>query len=519
MPDDFLNPYHFRPLSEGVASISDSGSLDIKDFRDEEFGFATATRDGHATYAPGTYSGRIVCKLTTKTPLVVGGRLHSGEKDKKAYNIIEPFLLEDRAAIPATSLKGMISSVLEAASNSAMRVLADTEVAVKIPIPGQRRSRKVSVGSVHELFRRAPGAIDAAESLPMSSERRRVTPAERMMGFVPVDADRSADPLPGLAGRLRFSNALLEGDHPFYDAPCQVRDSRFGNIPGGDIGFLPLRVLVDPKIKSTPMYYRPHGNAGETKESIAVGHSTPQGRKFYLHQTREIVSEPWRSRVQSAGKRQDMRSLAKPVRTDVVFWFHVDFDNLSRSELALLCFALRPTERFWHKLGHGKSIGLGSVQIDPVVHLEIERLDRYAFDNALDAPRATAYGRLADAPERYQRGAVASEKLKDVSPAKLAAEGLASRKDSVSVNALLRIGEGHDVNLPPVVPVAMEAKKLDQWISESEDAEDRTFEWFMNNDKAGSARQFLRPLDRARTLAHAALKPTPTGARRDKDKR
>ena len=46
------------------------------------------------------------------------------------------------------------------------------------------------------------------------------------------------------------------------------------------------------------------------------------------------------------------------VPANLVFIFRIRFDNLSRRELSLLLYSLRPAELFRHKLGMGKSIGL-----------------------------------------------------------------------------------------------------------------------------------------------------------------
>lgn len=58
----FLNPYHFIPLADpDVAGWHTAGRPDAN------------SELSHAHYAPGTHSGRIVCRLTTRTPLVIGG--------------------------------------------------------------------------------------------------------------------------------------------------------------------------------------------------------------------------------------------------------------------------------------------------------------------------------------------------------------------------------------------------------------------------------------------------------------
>ncbi|MEI6068665.1 MAG: hypothetical protein WCP96_15085 [Methylococcaceae bacterium] len=69
-----------------------------------------------------------------------------------------------------------------------------------------------------------------------------------------------------------------------------------------------------------------------------------------------------------------------PLSNGSTFEFDVAFDNLSEYELGLLCYALKPSKDFRHKLGMGKPIGLGSVNIDITELVLIDRHQRYAKD-------------------------------------------------------------------------------------------------------------------------------------------
>jgi hypothetical protein len=53
----------------------------------------------------------------------------------------------------------------------------------------------------------------------------------------------------------------------------------------------------------------------------------------------------------------------------------------------LLCFALRPSHLFRHKLGMGKSLGLGTVRIDVDRIDMIDRSMRYLHDDPFSDPR------------------------------------------------------------------------------------------------------------------------------------
>lgn len=106
----FVNPYHFVP----AAKVCDKA---VRPFLTDNSHFQDRFREG-------TLSGRVVCRMTTETDLFIGaGKKKEAEDNKPAE--LAPFELHGRRAIPASSIKGMLSSVMEAASNSALRVLEE----------------------------------------------------------------------------------------------------------------------------------------------------------------------------------------------------------------------------------------------------------------------------------------------------------------------------------------------------------------------------------------------------------
>ena len=108
----YHNPYHFVPAVD-EERLDD---LSIEDFP------LKSNHVRHDRYVDGTYSGRIICRLTTETPAFVGANRTREATDQTPAEIA-PFLLNDKPAIPASSLRGLVSSIAEAASNSALRVL------------------------------------------------------------------------------------------------------------------------------------------------------------------------------------------------------------------------------------------------------------------------------------------------------------------------------------------------------------------------------------------------------------
>src|SRR5688500_8287368 len=109
----FYNPYHFVPVKEETRE----NDLSIENFK---LGDTLSIKNiTHDRYFPNSKSGRIICRITTETPTVIGDN-HSKDGE---FTKVHPYLFEDKPAIPATTLRGMISSLVEASTNSSLRVL------------------------------------------------------------------------------------------------------------------------------------------------------------------------------------------------------------------------------------------------------------------------------------------------------------------------------------------------------------------------------------------------------------
>lgn len=119
MPEQFHNPYHFVPIPK-------SGRKG--DCSKTDFIAGTTPHLTHDRYlTEDHFSGRIICRLETLSPIFIGGRHKEGERE------IPPFELETGIpAIPASSLRGLISSLAETASNSALRVLEDEDYSRRV---------------------------------------------------------------------------------------------------------------------------------------------------------------------------------------------------------------------------------------------------------------------------------------------------------------------------------------------------------------------------------------------------
>lgn len=111
----FHNPYHFLPFAR----------LRLPPQAQAEGSVAQQAREGghsHALYAADRLTGALTVELETVTPLFVGGGRGEDTRADRPV-VVAPFLWKGIHAIPGTSLRGMLSQVLEPMSGSAMRVL------------------------------------------------------------------------------------------------------------------------------------------------------------------------------------------------------------------------------------------------------------------------------------------------------------------------------------------------------------------------------------------------------------
>ncbi len=109
----FYNPYHFVPLKAPASQHRQNYDRIAQ-------GKTPFIR--HDRWEKDAFSGRIECKLKTISPLVVGAQQQQGDKNSNTPGRVTPY--RNGQYLPANSLRGMIASVTEIISNSALRVLS-----------------------------------------------------------------------------------------------------------------------------------------------------------------------------------------------------------------------------------------------------------------------------------------------------------------------------------------------------------------------------------------------------------
>jgi CRISPR-associated protein (TIGR03986 family) len=217
------------------------------------------------------------------------------------------------------------------------------------------------------------------ELLPFNKTREQITLAEQMFGFVENNGDEKNDVgESSLAGRIYPSAAKFEGIKNPNDSVQKVEneDDCYEKNPTTPDSLTLLKILASPKPPSPAMYFK---DGYIAKNRLNADEHEPQGRKFYLHNNSN-EGRPWETKLtgDKLEKVKNQMMMVKPVRKDSVFSFYIDFENLAKIELGALLYALRPNDVFRHKIGLGKPIGLGTIKIDVLELLKIDREKRYS---------------------------------------------------------------------------------------------------------------------------------------------
>ena len=114
-------------------------------------------------------------------------------------------------------------------------------------------------------------------------------------------------------------------------------------------------------------------------DTASPGDTRLHGSRFAVHSKDHGMLTDAQFQQTDSDKRH-LFTAVRPMKPSNEFKFDVHFDNLTRDELGLLLLSLEPSRHFAHKIGRGKSHGLGSVHL--AVHSVglIDRSTRYSVD-------------------------------------------------------------------------------------------------------------------------------------------
>ena len=203
---------------------------------------------------------------------------------------------------------------------------------------------------------------------------------------------------------------------------------------------------------------------------------------MYVHSSHKAGETPWRTQ-NNINNHQKVR--INPIRRETTFYFHVDFENLDKWELGMLLYALRPTDGFRPKLGMGKSIGLGTVCIDPVGLFLLDREKRYSNDDIFASKRYhQVYKEVEEFPNELYHKEAEIKNSENVLSWQDLREYFRKTVSPDIRQALEILGDPTKV-IHPVHTPQIEGKDIEQ----------ETFKWFAKNERKGRQEK-LKALDK-----------------------
>lgn len=161
------------------------------------------------------------------------------------------------------------------------------------------------------------------------------------------------------------------------------------NLGQGDVlmGKMSPKILASPKPTTFQHYLKqPQGVNTPLKELVHWNSKDAQirGSKMYWHRNINRSRNTWIEQNDNIKDSDTQHTTINPVKEGVKFSGRIRFENLSPVELGTLLFALDLPEEHYHKLGMGKPLGMGSLQIKPTLIIK-DKKKRYSSlfnDNA-----------------------------------------------------------------------------------------------------------------------------------------
>lgn len=157
----------------------------------------------------------------------------------------------------------------------------------------------------------------------------------------------------GFPGRVSFEDAYYQGDKPL----TELLESESYAALGSPKPTTFQHYLVQPGYDTKTLK---HYN-----DKVSI-----RGYKQYWHQQSHRLSKDKNTIP------ENMRVTLRPVKADTSFQGKIHFENLTSIELGALLFALELPEGCFHKIGMGKPLGLGSIEVKPRLYLS-DRPKRY----------------------------------------------------------------------------------------------------------------------------------------------
>ena len=467
--DSFHNPYTFIPSPPRQELGGFAG-----DFDPLKCGL------NHATLQKDLWTGYLPIKLTTVTPLVLPKtedeeRLSTEHQEHQTYDTLNH--------LPESSLRGMLRSAYEVVTNSRYGCFQNND------------RLAYRMGKKKEKYPKSPADL-LHSSLKQASNRSKLSPADRLFGWVPLrkSDDQKQESKGGYKGRIRV--VCEDGTRPEI---VQKFDGKT----------LPLAILGQPKPAQGRFYVAKDDKGTPQNDGISkqnAGYSKGKGlrgRKQYWHHKGLEAGKAqnyWNPSVEDRTQRKENgryqeyrrpsknsreqtdsqnRSLKGWIKPGTVFKASLYVQNLQSEEVGALLWLLSLPKDHYFKLGYGKPLGFGSVRMeideDRCVNGSLplgsgeDWKDYYAAFDA-SPPATLDKDRRSNCIEKFKVGMVAAYPARDETD-----EGHEDQKTAPQrfISGFLQVLSGPKKDAPIHYP------RRDR----KPNPEGKNFEWFVDNER------------------------------------
>ncbi len=261
------------------------------------------------------YSGHISVYMRAETPLFIRDGATSTQDSRRAGTHMRN--KNGEYIIPGSSIKGLLRSVVETLCGGCILMFRIPREYTHNPLP--------------------PGFAACTNNANLCL-------ACRLFGMMGRREDRR-DGIDTFLGKVNI------GDAPAYEDSVALYDPIY------------TAVLDAPKPRHRAFYLDQQGRY------IA-------GRKFYFHHDGELRTENRLLEIRNTGEYRNQH--IQPLESETEFDARIDFTQLEADEFAALLLAITLLPDMRHKLGYGKPLGLGSVQLIPNGLTLIDYTTRYS---------------------------------------------------------------------------------------------------------------------------------------------
>lgn len=178
-----------------------------------------------------------------------------------------------------------------------------------------------------------------------------------------------------IAEAIFGNESLFPGRVFFEDALCEQQKPEEVLL-----GIDTPKILSSPKPTTFQHYLVQNSDNSRNLFNYNSPQAAIRGYKLYWHKSGK--AELWQEdkkileKLKKEGKDDSQHTAIRPVKPNVKFKGRIRFENLTDIELGALLFTLALPEGCYHKLGMGKPLGLGSVNVTPTLYLS-SRKERY----------------------------------------------------------------------------------------------------------------------------------------------